>query len=251
MSAPSDCNENFTIVSSSPLYDEWLWLCTLKLPEVGFRYENQDFRVLFLSLLKKISAVCLKWAFLMAQWVKNPPASAGDRGEAGSIPGLGGSFREGNGNPLQHSCWQIPWREEPGSPQSVGVTKSWPWLSHWRTEALMCLKYLFWNQLHFSFWAVDSELEGRLWCPEWGQREIEVVEHLKTPSWYSGFFLCPPVSFRAGSISSSCATRLGWHNRSLLRRCLNQGRSEWVSDLTSFFLLTNQTELGLSWQSSN
>ena len=32
--------------------------------------------------------------------VKNPPANSGD---AGSIPGLGGSPGEGNGNPLQHS----------------------------------------------------------------------------------------------------------------------------------------------------
>ena len=33
--------------------------------------------------------------------VKNPPA---DAGEAGSIPGLGTSPEEGNGNPFQYSC---------------------------------------------------------------------------------------------------------------------------------------------------
>ena len=33
--------------------------------------------------------------------VKTPPANAGD---AGSIPGLGRSREEGNGNPLQYSC---------------------------------------------------------------------------------------------------------------------------------------------------
>ena len=27
---------------------------------------------------------------------------------------------EGNGNPLQHSCWRIPWTEEPGGLQSMG-----------------------------------------------------------------------------------------------------------------------------------
>ena len=32
---------------------------------------------------------------------KNPPANAGD---SGSIPGLGRSPGEGNGNPLQYSC---------------------------------------------------------------------------------------------------------------------------------------------------
>ena len=36
--------------------------------------------------------------------VKNPPANAGDAGDAGSIPGSGRSPGEGNGNPLQYSC---------------------------------------------------------------------------------------------------------------------------------------------------
>ena len=40
-------------------------------------------------------------ASLVAQKAKNLPAIAGDRG---SIPGLGRSPGEGNGNPLQHSC---------------------------------------------------------------------------------------------------------------------------------------------------
>ena len=35
--------------------------------------------------------------------VKNPPASAGDTGDVGSIPGLGRSPGEGNGSPLQYS----------------------------------------------------------------------------------------------------------------------------------------------------
>ena len=37
--------------------------------------------------------------------VKNPPASVGDMG---SIPGLGRSPGEGNGNPLQYSCLGNP-----------------------------------------------------------------------------------------------------------------------------------------------
>ena len=36
--------------------------------------------------------------------IKNPPANAGDTGDAGSIPGLGRSPGEGKGNPLQYSC---------------------------------------------------------------------------------------------------------------------------------------------------
>ena len=36
--------------------------------------------------------------------VKNQPASAGDAGDMGSIPGLGRSPGGGNGNPRQYSC---------------------------------------------------------------------------------------------------------------------------------------------------
>ena len=38
--------------------------------------------------------------------VKNPPANAGDKRDAGLIPGSGRSPREGKGNPLQYSCWE-------------------------------------------------------------------------------------------------------------------------------------------------
>ena len=40
--------------------------------------------------------------------VKNPPANAGDERDAGSIPGLGSSPKEGHGNPLQYSCLENP-----------------------------------------------------------------------------------------------------------------------------------------------
>ena len=38
--------------------------------------------------------------------VEKPPASAGDTGDAGSVPGSGRSPGEGSGNPLQCSCWE-------------------------------------------------------------------------------------------------------------------------------------------------
>ena len=40
--------------------------------------------------------------------VKNPPASAGNAGDRGSISGSGISPQGGNGNPLQHSCLGNP-----------------------------------------------------------------------------------------------------------------------------------------------
>ena len=48
-----------------------------------------------------------------------------NEGDPGSIPGLGRSPREGNGNPLQYSCLGNPWTEEPGGLQFMRSEKSW------------------------------------------------------------------------------------------------------------------------------
>ena len=40
--------------------------------------------------------------------VKNLPANAGDIGDAGLIPGSGGSPGGGHSNPLQYSCLENP-----------------------------------------------------------------------------------------------------------------------------------------------
>ena len=68
----------------------------------------------------------------MAQMVKNLPALLET---PGSIPGSGTSPGEVNGNPLQYPCqedsmdrgawqaWKIPWTEEPGRLQSMGLQR--------------------------------------------------------------------------------------------------------------------------------
>ena len=56
--------------------------------------------------------------------VKNAPANAGDAIDKGLIPGSRRSPGEGNGNPLQYSCLENPWTEEPGRLQSTGH-KEW------------------------------------------------------------------------------------------------------------------------------
>ena len=53
--------------------------------------------------------------------VKNPPAHTGD---AGSIPGLGRSPGEGNGNPLQYSCLESSMDRGAWLATVHGVTKS-------------------------------------------------------------------------------------------------------------------------------
>ena len=52
--------------------------------------------------------------------VKNRPAHAGDAGAMGSVPRLGRSPGEGNGNPPQILAWEIPWTEAPGGLQPTG-----------------------------------------------------------------------------------------------------------------------------------
>ena len=58
--------------------------------------------------------------FLDGSVVKYLPVSVGDARHSKLIPGSGRSPGAGNGNPLQYSCLEIPWTEEPGRLQSMG-----------------------------------------------------------------------------------------------------------------------------------
>ena len=67
--------------------------------------------------------------------VKNLPANARAAGGVGSIPGLGRSPEEGNGNPLQYFYLENPmdreawWAIVHGIARVHSVVKSWPQLS--------------------------------------------------------------------------------------------------------------------------
>ena len=54
---------------------------------------------------------------------KNPPASAGDVRDAGSVPGSERSPAEGNGNPLQYSCLENPMDRGAWQATVHGVTR--------------------------------------------------------------------------------------------------------------------------------
>ena len=59
----------------------------------------------------------------MVPVVKNQPANAGDIRDVGSIPGLG---RFPGGGMTTYSsilAWRIPWTEEPGGLQSIGLER--------------------------------------------------------------------------------------------------------------------------------
>ena len=56
--------------------------------------------------------------------------SACNAGDLGSIPGLGKSPGEGNGNSLQHSCLENPMDRGAWWATVHGVTKSWTHRKH-------------------------------------------------------------------------------------------------------------------------
>ena len=63
-------------------------------------------------------------ASLVAQLVKNLLANAGDSATVGSIPGLGRSAGEENGNQLQYSCLENSMNRGAWGAIVHGVTKS-------------------------------------------------------------------------------------------------------------------------------
>ena len=73
---------------------------------------------------------------LVAQRVKTSACNAGD---LGSIPGLGRSPEEGNGNPLQYSCLD-PMDGEAWWATAHGVAKSWTRLSDFTSLHRLKLK---------------------------------------------------------------------------------------------------------------
>ena len=86
--------------------------------------------ILFLFIPSKISklyishrrcqklVICIN-IYQLAWWLSGKEYAC-NAGDAGLIPGLGRSPGEGNGNPFQYSCLEIPWTEEPGGLLSMG-----------------------------------------------------------------------------------------------------------------------------------
>ena len=108
---------------------------------VGFLIHEQDLSFhlfkpfLFLSLVFRSSqhtSPIRIWLDLypsisnqVAQVVKNLPTNTGGTGVADSIPGLGRSPGEGNGNPLKYPCQENPMDRESWQTTVNGITKSW------------------------------------------------------------------------------------------------------------------------------
>ena len=98
------------------------------------------------SLVDSLSLMDLLWGFPSGSVVKNPPASAGDIRDVGSVPRLGRSPGDGNGCPLQYSCLENPmdrgawWATARGVAESDMAERLT--LSHDRLAKSMTVKYL-------------------------------------------------------------------------------------------------------------
>ena len=55
--------------------------------------------------------------------VKNPPANAGDKRDTGLIPGSEDLLEKGMVTNSSILAWRIPWTEEPGRLQSIGLQR--------------------------------------------------------------------------------------------------------------------------------
>ena len=91
-------------------------------------------------------------------------ALACNAGDPGSIPGLGRSPGEGNGNPLQYSCLENPMDRGTEWATVHGVAKSQTWLSDF-------------TSLHFQCSCLENPREGgQVGCHLWGRTESDTTE---------------------------------------------------------------------------
>ena len=83
---------------------------------------------------------------------------------------------EGNGTPLQYSCLENPWTEEPGRLQSMASLRVW---NDWVTS-LSLFTFMHWRrkwQPTPVFLPGESQGRGSLvGCPLWGRTESDTTE---------------------------------------------------------------------------
>ena len=78
-----------------------------------------------------LQQMVLFYSFFIAEWFHHEfPWWPGGKecicqaGDMGLTPGSGRTPGEGNGTPLQYSCWKVPWTEQSGGLQSMGLNNS-------------------------------------------------------------------------------------------------------------------------------
>ena len=81
-----------------------------------YKMNQQVYKNEFMKIYKNELVVSMKIRCFPPGGLDSKESSC-NAGDMGSIPDLGRSLGEGNGNPLQYFCWKILWTEEPGGLQ--------------------------------------------------------------------------------------------------------------------------------------
>ena len=162
-------------------------------------------------MFKCTTSLFMGWyqALQLPQWLsgKESTCSAGDTGDVGLIPGLGRSLEEGMATHSSIFVWGIPWTEEPGGLQSIGLHRvGHNWNDFVRTHApgitatvLLTVQgpeilHVFFLQSCLLFWTPsdqtsfpycyalfeqapgDGEGQGSLaWCSAWDHEESDTT----------------------------------------------------------------------------
>ena len=115
-----------------PLIDEWIKLWYIYTMEYYSAIKRNTFESVLMRWMnlepiiqsevsqKEKDKYCILMHIYHFPGGSDSKASVYNVGYPGSIPGLGRSPGEGNGSPLQHSCLENPWTEEPDRLQSMG-----------------------------------------------------------------------------------------------------------------------------------
>ena len=132
------CSVSSTISDFSRLYCQLFSLYSYFLSSLNYlnlNYSLQSFQNWHLYLWHICSSMSYIYLFLQLEQLSNSTigsdgkVSACNVGDSGSIPGLGRSPGEGNGNPWQYSCLEKSKDRAPGQATVHGVIKSQTWLS--------------------------------------------------------------------------------------------------------------------------
>ena len=88
-------------------------------------YLDSEINFTFLSFGLDIQDQCFFFGQLLPRCCsgKESTCRAGAIRDTGSIPGSGRSCGVGNGNHFSILAWEIPWTEEPGGLQSMGLQR--------------------------------------------------------------------------------------------------------------------------------